>query len=58
MPTYVHAYASDTWHWCRDCNNYPSDPTAHERLPADERPKSGVLCNTCKGKESNDDCRQ
>ncbi len=58
MPTYVHAEGSTTWHWCRNCNNYPSNPSSSERHPAGERPKSGTLCNTCKGKEASGDCRQ
>lgn len=43
---------SDTWHWCRNCTNWPSSDY-DERA---SRP-SYDLCNQCLGKERNGDCR-
>jgi len=57
MPTYVQAAGTDTWHWCRNCNNYSSNPVKRETHPGRTRPSSGELCNTCLGKERNGDCK-
>lgn len=43
---------SDTWHWCRNCNNWPTSGYT-ERT---SRP-SGDLCNECKSKEREGTCR-
>lgn len=56
MPTYVQAPDSDTWHWCRNCSNYPDEIAKEEFHPGTERPSSGELDNECLGKERNDDC--
>ena len=42
-----------TWHWCRNCSNYPSNPTKTQST----RPTSGELCNECRGKENTGTCR-
>lgn len=43
---------SDTWHWCRNCTNWPtSDYDERSSRPSYD------LCNQCLGKERNDDCR-
>lgn len=44
---------SDTWHWCRNCSNWP---TSHY----DERstkPTTGELDNECRAKEQASNCR-
>ena len=52
MAEYRKKRGSDTWHWCRNCSNDPkSDYTT-----SNDRPH-GDLCNECKGKERNNDCR-
>jgi hypothetical protein len=43
MPTYVQAQGRDTWHWCRNCSNYPSRPAKTRAT----RPR-GDLCNQCR----------
>jgi hypothetical protein len=44
---------SDTWHWCSNCQHYPtSGYTTH----TNGRPSSGELCNECLGKEKNGTC--
>lgn len=52
MASYVRAPGSDTWHWCRNCSNYP-ETIASRR---ESRP-SGDLCNQCKSKERDNTCR-
>lgn len=56
MPTYVQAPGRDSWHWCRNCNNYPSNPAKRETHSGKERPRSGELCNECLGKERQGNC--
>lgn len=52
MATYVKTPGSDTWHWCRNCSDYPSriDKTTNTRPSYD-------LCNQCKAKEAGNTCR-
>ena len=53
MP-YRRRTGSDTWHWCRNCNNWPT-------ASYDERgtkPSSGDLCNECKAKDKAGTCRK
>jgi hypothetical protein len=52
MPEYRKKKGSDTWHWCRNCSNWP-------RWDYDSRltkPTSGELDNECKAKEKAGDC--
>lgn len=42
---------SDTWHWCRNCGNWPTG----DIVERDDRPSSD-LCNECKAKESANNC--
>jgi hypothetical protein len=54
---YVRREGSDTWHWCRNCSNYPSPGIAQsENLSSGQRPSSGELCNQCLGKERSGSC--
>lgn len=47
---------SDTWHWCRNCSNWPRlRPYVVQKRR--RRPSSGELCNQCGAKEDNDNCR-
>jgi hypothetical protein len=41
----------DTWHWCRNCSNWPtSDYVEQTNKP------SGEQCNECRGKDANGTC--
>lgn len=42
----------DTWHFCRNCSNWP---TSNYDTSA-TRPSSGELCNECQAKEDNKTC--
>ena len=56
MPTYRRRKGNDTWHWCRNCSNWPT--TNYEEVTTPGRPPSGELDNECLGKEKSGDCRQ
>jgi len=44
----------DTWHFCRNCSKWPtSDYQAQHTKPSDNE-----LCNECKAKERNGDCKK
>lgn len=52
MVKYCRKIGSDTWHWCKNCNKYPSE--CHET--SYRKPTSGELCNECKSKKENNNC--
>jgi len=43
---------SDTWHWCKNCSNWPTS----NYQTSSTKPTSGELCDQCKGKEKNNNC--
>lgn len=43
---------SDTWHWCRNCNTWPT----HDYDERATKPSSGDLCNTCKARDAAGSC--
>ena len=51
MATYRRKKGSDTWHWCRNCSNWPtSDYVEQQAKP------SGEQCNECRGKDAAGNC--
>jgi len=46
---------SDTWHWCKNCSNYPTGSDVETRR---SKPKTGELCNECKSKQDRGDCKK
>lgn len=52
MTTWVKGYGSDTWHWCKNCSNYPSSISQSQT----SKPSSGELCNQCISKEKAGTC--
>jgi len=49
--TYRKKKGTDTWHWCKNCGNYPTaDYTETTTRPSYD------LCNQCKDKEKNGNC--
>lgn len=54
MAKYRKRRGSDTWHWCRNCSNWPTTEDYTER---DTRPGYD-LCNECKGKEKAGNCQK
>lgn len=44
----------DTWHWCRNCSNWPTANFDEKTT----KPTSGEYCNECKAKQKAGDCRK
>jgi hypothetical protein len=54
MKTYRRRKGHDTWHWCRNCSNWPTSD--YEEQTSSTRPKSGELDNECLAKEKAGTC--
>ncbi len=52
--TYRRRKDSDTWHWCRNCSNWPT----YDYVEREGKPTTGELCNECQGKERSGTCRK
>ena len=44
---------SDTWHWCRNCSNWPVSDYDEQTT----KPTTGELDNECKAKDDANNCR-
>lgn len=53
---YRKKHGSDVWHWCTNCEDWPTSGYESVSLPAGQRPSSGELDNECRSKEANGDC--
>jgi hypothetical protein len=42
----------DTWHWCRNCSNWPTRNFNERQI----KPTSGELCNQCQAKTAKGNC--
>ncbi len=47
---------SDTWHWCRNCSNWPTSDY-DERYSKPES-GSGELCDQCLAKDKANNCEK
>jgi len=47
-------WESDTWHWCRNCSRWPTSNYEEQQT----KPTSGELCNECRAKDANGECRK
>ena len=58
MITYRRKNDSDTWHWCRNCSNWPEDIGVYYKIELKEgkRPSSGKLDNECLALEKKKEC--
>ena len=54
MPEYRKKKDSDTWHWCTNCNNWPTSNYDEQQ----NKPTSGELCNECKSKDDAGTCQK
>ncbi len=52
MAVYRKKKGSDTWHWCKNCSEWPTSNYDEQAT----KPTSGELCNQCKGKEAAGTC--
>ena len=57
MPEYRKRVGSDTWHWCKNCSNWPTTGYTSENHAGKNRPRGGELDNECKAKEDAGTCR-
>jgi len=48
---------TDTWHWCTNCEDWPTSNYDSVDLPAGQRPSSGELDNECRSKEQAGTCQ-
>lgn len=53
MATYRKKRGSDTWHFCRNCSNWPTSDYDERHT----RPTSGELDNECRSKQAAGTCR-
>jgi len=53
MPEYRKRKGKDTWHWCKNCSNWPTENYESTWT----KPKDGELDNECRAKESAGTCR-
>jgi hypothetical protein len=44
----------DAWHWCQNCSRWPTSDYEEQQT----KPTTGELCNECKSKESDGECRK
>jgi len=51
--TYRRRKGHDTWHFCRNCSNWPTSDYDEK----DTKPTTGELCNECQSKRDKGDCR-
>ncbi|MEA1994963.1 MAG: hypothetical protein U9N18_02235 [Campylobacterota bacterium] len=54
MAEYRKRKGRDTWHWCKNCSNWPISDYETRR----SKPTSGELCNECKSKEKEGSCEK
>ena len=58
MTTYRRKKGSDVWHWCTNCDDWPTSDYEEVTLPDNERPSSGELDNQCRDKERRGECEK
>jgi len=56
MATYRRKKNSDTWHWCKNCPDWPKSDYVEESHPGKERPSYGELDNKCLSSENKGTC--
>lgn len=54
MTEYRRKKDSDTWHWCKNCSNWPTSDYVTRR----GKPTSGELDDQCKSKEKKKTCQK
>lgn len=52
--SYRRRRGSDTWHWCRNCSNWPTSNYDEQH----HKPTSGEMCNECKAKDKAGTCQR
>jgi hypothetical protein len=57
MPYYRKKRGTNIWHWCKNCRAWPKEDYDEEWHISEKRPIGGELCDQCKSKADNDDCK-
>lgn len=52
LMTYRKRNDKDTWHWCRNCSNWPTTNYKEQQT----KPTTGELCNECQAKQKAGTC--
>ena len=52
--TYRRRKGSDAWHWCKNCSNWPTSNYEERQT----KPTTGELCNECRAKEKDGNCKK
>ncbi len=55
MSEYRRRRDRDTWHWCKNCSNWPTQKEKPEVCHS--KPSTGELCNQCRSKAKHGECR-
>ncbi len=50
--TYRRRRGHDTWHFCRNCSNWPTS----DYVEQEQKPTTGELCNECRAKRNVGTC--
>jgi len=53
MAIYRRKKGSDTWHFCRNCSNWPTSDYEERHM----KPQDYELCNECKAKDKSGECK-
>ncbi len=54
MAEYRKRKGNDRWHFCKNCSNWPTT----DYVSTTSKPTNGELCDECKGKENNSNCKK
>lgn len=52
-PNYRRKNERDTWHFCKNCNNWPTSKYVSKSV----KPTTGEFCNECLAKVKRGDCK-
>jgi hypothetical protein len=58
MPEYRRRNGKDTWHWCRNCSNWPTGRKGVDYVSRKTKPTAGKLDNECRAKDRDGNCRK
>ena len=54
MAEYRKREGKDTWHFCSNCSNWPTGAGVKKQVA---KPTTGELCDQCKAKKRNKNCK-
>ena len=54
MTEYRKRKGHDTWHFCKNCSNYPTSDYTYQYT----KPTTGEFCNECQSKKAAGNCKE